>query len=258
MAGRPRLKDPERPAIFMTLILRFSIIVICFLTASCTHYYGFKDKKYWSYYPKIGGHSKWRIYRRVWGNMNIANRQIRDNYQRIYQFKENEKVASIGAYMGIQEMLYAVDSPKLDFYLEDIDAKNLNATIFEDIRQKIKTIYPDEIASKFHLVIGDSMKTHLPNEFFHKILIEKSLHEFKYPDEMLKDISQKLSSKGSLFISEQIKDRPGQKSRGCRIYDEKQLIELLKKHGFQLANKYYPSGYYTVSLFMTAEFKKNH
>lgn len=241
----------------MSLTFRFIVLGVCLLATSCSDYYGFKDKKYWNYYPTIGGHKKWRKYRLVWGNMNVGKREERSLYQKIYQFKGNEKVASIGAYMGLQELLYAVDAPKLDFYLEDIDAKNLNTAIFEDIRQKVKTIYPVEVISTFHIVIGDSMKTLLPNEFFDKILIEKSLHEFKYPNEMLADIANKLSRRGSLFVSEQIKDRPGQKTRWCRVYDEGQLVELLKKNGFELVNKYYPFGYRRGALFMVAEFKRS-
>src|SRR5574343_265032 len=70
-------------------------------------------------------------------------------YQPIYKFKENEKVASIGAGWGINEIIYSLESPKLYFYLEDINAQFLNVSLLEKEIFLLQNSYGKQTKSEF-------------------------------------------------------------------------------------------------------------
>ncbi len=240
----------------MFRLLLFYILI--YLTGCLrTNYSGFKDKKYWTYYKEFENADHWKVYRNVWGAHNVSDSGFLTNFLKIYQFKNNEKVASIGAALGLNEILYAKFSPNLEFYLEDIDSSYLNRLIFEDICKKVNAVYPQESHSTFKLVIGDSKKTTLPNDYFDKIILERTLHELEFEDEMIADIGQKLKKNGSLFVSENLPSRFMQKcSKAKRPYrTEEQLVSFFARYQFVLVNKYDPSG---VPEFIKCwEFKKN-
>jgi hypothetical protein len=137
--------------------------------------------------------------------------QIREHnscFLPIYQFKENDKVASIGAFLGLREVMYTMETPKVFFYLEDIEPRSLKPNFVQGFVFQCQEIYEEKTKSEFRLFIGDSISTKLPPILFDKILIENSLHEFTCPNEMLTDILSKLSNNGDLFISEKISTKP--------------------------------------------------
>lgn len=177
-------------------------------------------------------------------------------YQPIYKFKENEKVASIGAGWGINEIIYSLESPKLYFYLEDINAQFLNVSLLEKEIFLLQNSYGKQTKSEFRIYIGDSISTKLPKILFDKVLIENSLHEFSNPYEMLCDIEQKLSNNGSLFVSEYISSKPNKKHKGCGkpMFLESELINLFTKHNLILLKKYQP--YLKKEDFIVFEFRK--
>jgi SAM-dependent methyltransferase len=198
-------------------------------------------------------------------NFNIRNSVVKEKYiklentcyQPIYKFKENEKVASVGAGWGIKEIIYSLESPKIYFYLEDIDPRFLNPDLLSQELLLFQKKYKKQTKSEFRIYIGDSVSTNLPQILFDKILIENSLHEFSNPNEMLADIEQKLSIDGRLFISEQIVNRPNKKHKGCKkpIFVESGLLSLLIKHHFVLSKKHQP--YPKKDDFFVFEFRKN-
>ena len=172
----------------------------------------------WDYYPKIGGHDTltWYIYN--WKTYHSKERINYENkvFQKIYEFKENEKVASVGANLGMREIIYSLESPPINFYLEDLDPKNLNENILKDLIGKFEAVSEKNTKSSFKIVIGDSTKTNLPEQYFDKILIENSLHEFSQIDKMIADVVQKLSKNGILFISDPISEKPNEIHAGCK------------------------------------------
>lgn len=159
----------------------------------------------------------------------------------IYNFKENEIIASIGASSGVWEIWFASQVEGLTFYLQDIDAQNCNqeeinegVTYFEKLLGKKNT-------GEFIPIIGTQSATNLPKNTFDKVLIINSLHEFDNPEIILQDIHEILKSNGKLFIEEQIAKYAGEIHEGCgkRLFTESELIEMLKKCGFKLFDRHF-------------------
>ena len=160
----------------------------------------------------------------------------------IYNFKENDRVASIGTSFGYREIVFSMETPKILFYLQDIQPHFLRPDFVEGFIFQCQKIYGRATKSEFRLSIGDSVSTKLPQIIFDKIIIENALHEFTYPNEMLTDILSKLSDNGYLFISEKIASKPNRKHKSCRglLFMEHQLIDLLAKFDCKLIEKYQP------------------
>ena len=158
----------------------------------------------------------------------------------IYNFQENDKVASIGVGSGVKEVMYTIESPKVYFYLQEINPYFLRSKYIKIYTYQLEEMFGKKIQSEFKLFIGDSISTNLPNVIFDKILIEHALHEFTHPKEMLADIVSKLSKDGSLFILEYITNTPGIIHEGCRgkVYQEEELLTLLDKFQCKLEGKY--------------------
>lgn len=236
--------------------MRVFILLLALGLNSCLpeQYYGFRDKKHWNYYPQISPETNWKIHRFVWWMTDVKTNVLRRGQLDFYKLKSTDKIASIGAGSGLNELINASEVPGLEIYIEDIDPTNLNNAIFNDLRKKMESVR-GKITGDFHIVIGDSMRTNLPEHYFNKILIEKTLHEFKYPREMMADISKKLAPGGSIYISEQVKDSPKQKSRWCRIYHDSEVVTLMESFGYKLITK--SAAFDNPGMrFMIGEFKK--
>ncbi|MCU0470791.1 MAG: class I SAM-dependent methyltransferase [Arcicella sp.] len=154
----------------------------------------------------------------------------------IYQFKENETIASIGASSGVWEIWFASQVENLTFYLQDIDEQNCNE---EEIAYGVKyyeNLLQKPISGKFIPIIGTPHQTNLPSDTFDKVLIINSLHEFQFPLFILRDIQRILRKEGTLFIEEQLANFQGEIHEGCgkRLFTQHELIDLLQKSGFQL------------------------
>ena len=152
------------------------------------------------------------------------------------QFKPYETIASIGASSGVWEIWFASQVDNLTFYLQDIDPLNCNQ---EEIDYGIKyyeKLLNKKIIGKFIPIIGNHHQTNLPVNFFDKVLIINSLHEFLFVNEILQDVKKCLKSSGELFIEEQMAKFSGDIHEGCgkRLFTQKELIDCLKKNGFRV------------------------
>ena len=132
------------------------------------------------------------------------------------------------------EASFAALSDSITFYREDIDSTSLNVTqaafawrYYSDLRGK-------PITCKYKIIIGNKESTNLPAQFFDKILIINSFHEFENQKEMLDDIRKKLKSDGILTIDETLAKKSGELHIQCKkkIYTEDEIIAILKENGF--------------------------
>ena len=156
----------------------------------------------------------------------------------IYQFKPYETIASVGASSGVWEIWFASQVDNLTFYLQDIDAQNCNR---EEINYGInyyEKLLNKKIIGKFILIIGTDHQTNLPVDFFDKILIINSLHEFLFVNEILQDIKKSLKPSGVFFIEEQLGKTSGEIHEGCgkRLFTQDELVDCLERNGFELVN----------------------
>ena len=163
-----------------------------------------------------------------------------EHYRPIYNFRPNETVASIGAGQGIREVVYSLMADSLTFYIQDINPFWLEP---DRLTKTVRTIYTQagrtECLATFVPVRGTEKETRLPKQFFDKIIIENSLHEFSYPKEVLQSVYKNLKATGHLFIWEDTAKKPNRKHSGCGkpMFTDELLIKLLGENGFQFIDK---------------------
>ena len=161
----------------------------------------------------------------------------------IYNFQENEIIASIGASSGVWEIWFASHVKGLTFYLQDVDSQNCNQEEIEYGIKYYEKLLQKPISGKFIPIIGTQTATNLPKNTFDKILVINSLHEFETPELILQDIHEILKPNGKLFIEEQIAKFLGEIHEGCgkRLFTKIELINLLKENNFELKQTYLKS-----------------
>ncbi len=153
-----------------------------------------------------------------------------------YQFKPYETIASVGASSGVWEIWFASQVDNLTFCLQDIDPLNCNQEEIDYGINYYEKLLGKKIIGQFIPIIGTHHQTNLPANFFDKILIINSLHEFIFVNEILQDIKKSLKPSGKLFIEEQITKTSGEIHEGCGrpLFTQDELIDCLERNGFEL------------------------
>lgn len=156
-----------------------------------------------------------------------------------YNFKQKEKVVSIGCGGGLWEAAMAFENNDVAFHLQDIDAELLNETELANTLAYLERQYKKPTNCTFNITIGTEKQTSLPSKYFDKILIINSFHEFEYQKAMLEECKRILKPNGYLFIEEQLASYSGQLHEGCekRLFLKEELIYLLAKEGFNMCEK---------------------
>ncbi|HLX92887.1 MAG TPA: class I SAM-dependent methyltransferase [Puia sp.] len=166
-------------------------------------------------------------------NMGELKKQLGEQVQ-FYRFHEGERIASIGAQCANWEAAFMTLCDSVDLYLEDIDSTSLNDSQVRSAWQYYSAMANAPIRTTTHVVIGNDTTTLLPSNFFDKIIIINSFHEFNQQVRMLADIRDKLKPGGRLEIDETLARKSGELHIQChkRIFTEEELIEIVEKTGF--------------------------
>jgi ubiquinone/menaquinone biosynthesis C-methylase UbiE len=152
-------------------------------------------------------------------------------------------IADIGAAWAYKDFAMSVLTDSVSYYIQDIKSQYI------DEKELIKTAsyYPNinnkPSTNSFRLIIGDERKTNLPDSCFDVIMLNNSLHEFTYVNDMIKDISRKLKSKGKVVVEDYFS--PLSKPyiiKGCYVtaYSNKEVLDLMKLQGLYITNKMLP------------------
>lgn len=159
-------------------------------------------------------------------------------YQTLYDFRDGDRLASIGAGSGSKEAIYSMMADSLLFYLQDIDSTCLTPTRIKSTIDLLYGAAGKTSTATFKTVIGTEKETNLPSDLFDKMIMENTFHELTYPKSLLQSIHANLKKDGFLYIQDLIARKPGEKHRGCKktLYTEEALIQLLGKTGFHLLN----------------------
>lgn len=142
----------------------------------------------------------------------------------------------MGASGGVWEIWFASQVDNLTFYLQDIDSLNCNQKEIDYGVKYYEKLLNKPIIGQFIPIIGNQYQTNLPVNFFDKILIINSLHEFLFVNKILQDIKNCLKFSGKLFIEEQVTKISGEIHEGCgkRLFTQNELIMCLEGNGFEL------------------------
>jgi SAM-dependent methyltransferase len=173
---------------------------------------------------------------------NSTQKQISDYYKNTLsnvELKTGEKVASVGAGNGSQEVQLAIYNPAIEWTLQEIDTTSLNPKAFEKVKKNYENIIGKPIDGQFSFVIGAEKKANLPLDYFDKVLLFNVFHELDYKRMILADIHNSLKKNGRVIIMENIARTIGQKDPGChriKIW-EPDFIREMEGYNFKLISK---------------------
>lgn len=155
-----------------------------------------------------------------------------------FDIKEGEKIADIGSKSMTFVAILSVFSEKATFYCEDIDSVCTTQEQVDKVVKYYSRIKGIPISNNIIPVIGNEKTTTLPTDFFDKVIIDNSLHEFSNKEDMLKDIFRILKKGGKLYDRESLGRKNGEIHLGCKnkLFDEDTLINFVGTNGFQFVN----------------------
>ncbi len=139
----------------------------------------------------------------------------------------NQKIASLGCGGGLWEVMMGFENDQLEIHLQEIDASLINETELINTIAYFEKHYKRPSKSIFKITIGNSKETKLPSNYFDKVLLINSFHEFEHKEIMLIDCRRILKPNGQLIIEEQIAQYTGELHDGCgkRLFLEEELIQ---------------------------------
>ncbi len=174
---------------------------------------------------------------------------------RFFDLKKGDKVADIGAksmtFIGTLSVFYE----NVDFHCEDIDSVCTTSKQAQKVIDFYSKIKGSPISCKLIPVIGTETSTTLPKNFFDKVIIDNSLHEFSEKVLMMKDINKILKKNGFLYLRESLGRTDGELHMGCNqaLFDEAHLVEFITQQGFKFIkseDSQIPTGAFLSKLFL--------
>ena len=166
--------------------------------------------------------------------------------------KKGEKVASVGAGLGQQEVQFSVFKEGINWTLQDIDSIRLNPKQFDKVLKYFENIIQKPIEANFSFVIGNETKTNLSEDTFDKILIINTYHEITERISILADVRRALKKNGKVIIVESMAKKKGELHQGCNDLKlfEHDFLKEMEEFNFKFINKINPTkgnswSYYT-------------
>lgn len=175
-----------------------------------------------------------------------------------FDIKEGDNIANIGSKSMTFAGVLAVFTPKANFYCEDIDSACTSTQQAKKVLNYYSKIKGEPINSTLTPIIGAETSTTLATNFFDKVIIDNSLHEFSEKVLMMKDINQILKKNGFLYLRESLGRTNGELHMGCNqaLFDEAHLVEFITQQGFKFIkseDSQIPTGAFLSKLFLFAK-----
>lgn len=134
----------------------------------------------------------------------------------LIEVKNGERIASVGAMNGYQEVQIAIMRDSIDWTLQDIDSTCLNQVEFNKVFNYYQKMKGSSIIGKFSLILGDETKTNLAEDSYDRVLLINVYHELTDKSAILTDIHRALKKNGRLVIMEFVAKKKGQKRKDCK------------------------------------------
>jgi ubiquinone/menaquinone biosynthesis C-methylase UbiE len=156
-------------------------------------------------------------------------------------FQPNQKVASVGVGGGLWEVMMGFENENVSFHLQEIDPQLLNVIELNQTIQYFEKQYGKPTTCNFSITIGTKFHTNLPTQYFDKVLLINSFHEFEQQQIMLLECKRILKPSGQLIIEEQLAQYSGELHEGCakRLFLENEILEFFIKNGFLLYESHF-------------------
>jgi ubiquinone/menaquinone biosynthesis C-methylase UbiE len=153
--------------------------------------------------------------------------------------KPREVIADIGAGTMNWEGVFTVFTDSLSFYCEDISDECTNQLQAKKVLNHYASISNKDISSTIQTVIGTEKSTNLPSNFFDKVLIINTFHEFTDRNSMLAEIKRILKKGGKVYIEERLPTSKMKIHQGCKMpmIGESEMIEMMSNADFIFISK---------------------
>jgi ubiquinone/menaquinone biosynthesis C-methylase UbiE len=178
----------------------------------------------------------------------MDRKDIAETFQPILDFMEYKpgmSFADVGAGSGEMTVSMATLMSNSSIYIQDIDTAILNTANIEKFIQQYSRQSDSDLKSKnnFHLTIGDTQQTNLPDAVFDRIYTNATAHNFIAFDALMTDIKKKLKPDGMLYLRDSFKNHNGEKDRcgdpSCArvLLDIDDFLAAMTKNGFVLMKR---------------------
>lgn len=151
----------------------------------------------------------------------------------------DEKIADIGAGSMQWEAQMMVLRDSLTFYCQDIDTTCNNEKQLNRVYDNVYQLRNGQSASKIIQVLGTNTSTNLETNYFDKVFIINTFHEFSERGLMINDIYRILKKGGKVYIEERVSQKGQTIHQGCKkpMIGEPELVKLMENSGFKFTEK---------------------
>lgn len=173
-------------------------------------------------------------------------RILYEQFNKNLGIEKGDVIADVGAAWAYKDFGMSVLTDSVSYYIQDIKSQYI------DEQELIKAVsnYPNinnkSSANSFHLIIGNERRTNLPDSSFDVIMLNNSLHEFTYVNDMIKDIYLKLKPNGKLVVDESFSTLMQPHAiKGCFIiaYTQDEIVNLMSSHSLYITKKMIPENH---------------
>lgn len=170
-------------------------------------------------------------------------RILYEQFNKNLAIKKGDVIADVGAAWAHKDFGMSVLTDSVSYYVQDIKSQYID----EQELIKAASYYPNinkrPSTNSFHLITGNERRTNLPDSSFDVIMLNNSLHEFTYVNDMVKDIYLKLKPNGKLVVDESFSSLMKPLAiKGCFViaYTQDEILNLMSSHGLYITKKMVP------------------
>ncbi len=152
-----------------------------------------------------------------------------------YEFQPDDVIAEIGAgnfFFSLSNMCF---KDRLTFYVQDLNMRCLNDELYQKGKEHFTKLRGEgPLKGNIYIVQGDTNQSNLPKNTFDKVVLRLVYHEFKNPEQNLKDVYEILKPDGILYVGEDIMKKRN-KMKKCGLHrTQENLIREIENGGFKL------------------------
>jgi ubiquinone/menaquinone biosynthesis C-methylase UbiE len=176
----------------------------------------------------------------------LSMQETEETFRPLISFMEIEPgmhIADVGAGSGAYTVMMATQIEDCIFYIQDIDPRILRKGKVEKIKEHYSEQLGHELRSELKIIYGSPTRSNLPDGSVDVIYMNAVAHVLDYPDEMIYDLSKKLTPSGKIYIRDGFKNHNGE-GEFCTfskcakpLLDIPELHELMARNGFTLYKK---------------------
>jgi ubiquinone/menaquinone biosynthesis C-methylase UbiE len=181
-------------------------------------------------------------------------KEIYEHKIKHFSIRNGDVVADVGAASGWMEGVLSVFTDSVTYYIQDINSDYLDQDQLDKVVNYFSLVRETTQTNSFHMVIGKTNKTNLPDSTFDKIIIHNTFHEFTNPWMIVKDLKRKLKANGKIIVYDNFSNRYKKiRHPGCKIKARtiSFIKRVFKRNGFYLTNLALPES--SFSNFLTFE-----